>query len=260
MTRETVLEIMRGLFDAEIDMGISVSGVTIYQSDLIYAEIAHYYDYIFVDIIKPFAGHGAVYLDFKAAWDMYISLHGDDLKRAYDALRIEYEPLHNYDMQEQGIDGERVGKQTTTTTPHGKITTETSVAGTVATDTEIYKTGVESSAPGVLSDKQTTTETPTNRKTTTDTSYAAGTDSEQVTEHDNNMSAAADGHTISGAARASEHYLSRSGNIGVTTSQQMLQSELELRQSQELLESFVHKFVGKYCYYAGGVCSDDLSI
>lgn len=251
MTRERIDLILSALEDAEMDMSITVAGVTLYSSAAVYAEMARYFSYIFYDVVHPDAGHGYVYNDYKTAWGLWITLHGDDLKRAYDASKEQYDPLHNYDMVEQGATGERTGKQTTTTTPHGKITTDVTLSGTMQTDTTLYKSGVDSSGDGVQTDKQTTVETPTTRKTTTETTYAAGTDSQIATEHTHDQSATADGHTITGADKAQEHYLTRAGNIGVTTSAQLLLGETQLREQLRLLENFVRDFMGKHCVYGG---------
>lgn len=253
MTKERIDILLHALDIAEMDMSITVSGVQLYTSAEVYAEMWRYFDYVFYDVIDPEAGHGVVYNDYKAAWSMWIAMHGSDLKRQYDAAAAVYDPLHNYDMVEQGADGERTGTQTTTITPHGKITQTAEESGTYTDTSRAYKSGVDSTGDGVQTDKIESTHTPTNHKTTTETIYAAGTDSQTAVTHTHDQTATADGHTITGADRAQEHYLTRSGNIGVTTSQQMLLSEIQLREQLRLLETFVHQFVSKYCIYVGGV-------
>lgn len=47
-----------------------------------------------------------------------------------------------------------------------------------------------------------------------------------------------------------EHFLTRSGNIGVTTNMQMLTQELEGRRTN-LLKEWVHMFIMEYCTYVG---------
>ncbi len=54
-------------------------------------------------------------------------------------------------------------------------------------------------------------------------------------------------------AEGTEHFLTRSGNIGVTTNMQMLTQELEGRRTN-LLKEWVHMFIMEYCTYVG---SDD---
>ena len=253
MTKERLEVLLRALHAVEMDMSITVDGVQLYSSAVVYAEMWRYYEFIFYDVMQPEAGHGLVYDDFKACWNLWISLHGGDLKRAYDAAVEAYDPLHNYDMVEQAADGERTGKQTTTTTPHGKVTTTAEESGSYTDTSRAYKSGVDSTGDGVQTDKVESTHTPANHKTTTSTEYAAGTDSEVTTEHTHDQSATADGHTITGADRAQEHYLTRAGNIGVTTSSQLLLGETQLREQLRLLEHFVRDFITKHCIFVGGV-------
>lgn len=47
------------------------------------------------------------------------------------------------------------------------------------------------------------------------------------------------------------HKFTRSGNIGVTTNQQMVESEISLRMKVNLLQDFVKGFITKYCCYLG---------
>ena len=47
------------------------------------------------------------------------------------------------------------------------------------------------------------------------------------------------------------HKFTRSGNIGVTTNQQMLEAEIALRQKTNLLQDFIKGFIIKYCCYLG---------
>lgn len=47
------------------------------------------------------------------------------------------------------------------------------------------------------------------------------------------------------------HKFTRSGNIGVTTNQQMIDAEIVLRMKTNLLQDFVKGFIIKYCCYLG---------
>lgn len=245
------MEILQTIQTAEISLTITVDNVDLFDSQDVYAEFFRYWSFTFIDTIQPTAGHATVYNDFVTAWRRFIVLHGADLAKAVQAAASVYNPLHNYDMQETGANGERRGQTTTTTTPHGKITNTAEQSGTLSDTVTQYASGLDSTENGVQTDKTVTIRTPTNYKTTTETSYAAGTDSETVTTHLNDQSATAAGTTISGADVATEHVLQRSGNIGVTTSQQMLQSEIELRMNLNLLQDFVRRFIQRYCICAG---------
>ena len=134
-------------------------------------------------------------------------------KHIWDALNTTYNPLENYSMLEErtpDITKERTLDTTDERTPN--ITKTTNGTGTTSTDSQtgIFGFNSASSNPSETIDgNQTDTITDrTETETGTDTSTQSGTitDTETGTET-----------------------LERSGNIGVTTSQQMLQSEFEVR-------------------------------
>lgn len=97
----------------------------------------------------------------------------DKWKRIYDAIKMEYNPINNYDM----VENEKV---------NSKITS------TVGTDNKTYGFGSTTAAP---------------------TDEAASTSTTEGTKDDNFRE------------------LTRSGNIGVTTSAQLLEGELEVRKN-----------------------------
>ena len=123
-------------------------------------------------------------------------------QKRWAALTAEYEPLENYSMLEELTDDD-------TTVTHGKTTTRT---GSVELTPEAVTT-VESSVYAYDSSLPTpdakTVSTPTGSNTT---EYNDLTDTEGGT---------------TGTTHSYEK--TRSGNIGVTTSQQMLEAELEVR-------------------------------
>lgn len=234
-----------------MDLKITVDNIDIYDSDSVYAELYRYWSYTFVDVIQPTAGHATVYNDFAAAWALFIEQHGEDLLKAVQAVNATYNPLSNYDMIEKGANGERRGNITSTTTPSGKTTQTSTQSGSVTDTTTMYESGLDSTGDGVQVSKTSNTRTPTTYRTTNETTYGTGTKTDVSTVHTNDQSASAGSESITGANVASEHVLTRSGNIGVTTSQQMLQAELDLRANVNLLENFVKRFINKYCILVG---------
>lgn len=131
--------------------------------------------------------------------------------KRWEALQAEYNPLENYSMLENLTDDD-------TTITHGKTTTRT---GSVEMTPEAVTT-VESSVyaydSSVPSPDAKTVSTPTGSNTT---EYNDLTDTEGGTTE-----------TTHGYEKT------RSGNIGVTTSQQMLESELEIRKYDYYLSVF----------------------
>lgn len=128
------------------------------------------------------------------------TMFGDKWSKLWDAFNTEYNPIENYSMTEHE-------ERDDVTTREGSDTL--TMTGT-DTDALIGTTENEVSAFN-SSDYSDNTK---NEQTTTNTETRNMTD---TTTHDTT-------DTLDG-----ERTLTRSGNIGVTTSQQMLQSEIELR-------------------------------
>lgn len=115
-----------------------------------------------------------------------------------------YDPIKNYDMTEQMTDDETVTDYGRTHTRTDNLTHTNTPNLTEQTSGDVY--GFNSSG-AVHADKQTGTTTGTN------------------TDHDTGTQTDAD----TGSDTSTRNYtLTRSGNIGVTTNQQMLQSERDL--------------------------------
>lgn len=141
------------------------------------------------------------------------AVHAATFKRWIDALALEYNPLENYDRKEDWTD---------ITDRDATGTSQSESGSTSGTDTsnENTKSAFDSSSyqPNEKDDATSTTET-------------TATDETTVTNSEDNT------FTHSGRVH---------GNIGVTTSQQMLQSELDLGYwniYQRITELFLHDFV-----------------
>lgn len=151
--------------------------------------------------------------------EMCYALYSDKWNRIYNALTLDYDPIENYSMTERVID---TGKDERTTSDTGTVSNvaETTDGGTLTesgtngTDTGLYGFNSSTSVPTDTTDAKTnntTTRNLTGTENATETRNLTGTESN---EHDYKTER------------------KRSGNIGVTTSQQMAQSEIELRQYQ----------------------------
>ncbi len=148
-------------------------------------------------------------------WQTYIKEWQHSIDKMYEALYSDYNPLHNYDMLENESIGRKIDK--TVTTPTG-------------------------------------TTTQTNKSTTfDDTNYR---DVEEITNSVNLSTEVTPNNTqtianIEGNFNNAEiRKLSRSGNIGVTTSQQMIESEIELRK-KSIADWLIEFFVRKYMFTSG---------
>jgi hypothetical protein len=164
------------------------------------------------------------------------------------------------------------GKKTTTTESKTTYDDTTNYKPAVKTETdEVPNAGNEKKTDHTFSQYKTEEETTFNqRMTTTDMSYKSGTQSVETEtytgrsttdtttynnvsdartiNHTNSMSATGGGGSVSGAAEINQHFLERSGNVGVTTSQQMITSELELRYLNNLKYMFVREFITRFTY------------
>ena len=149
-----------------------------------------------------------IYFTFLKSWD-----------NIYAALTADYNPINNYSMTESGEDtrtntgtqstsGERSGTEKETPNLTNTTTGENSSNGGLF--------GFNS-AESVPSDTTHGTNTNTNTQSGTVNTETGGTSLTTRTD---------------ALTEKSVHTFERSGNIGVTTSQQMIESELELRKKQ----------------------------
>ena len=137
----------------------------------------------------------------------------------YKALTADYNPINNYDSVENSTDThEYTGTQTNEheVTKNNTDTPNITRTSNGSNDSSGSLYGFNSTA-AVPSDEANGTSQSTDKETGTVTSD--GTENGTNTRTDNLK------ETIT-------HELTRSGNIGVTTSQQMIESELELRKKQ----------------------------
>ena len=239
-TPPTSLEIERG------------NGDTLFASELVYYEFWRYWTY---SLVAPPSRTTALWA--YQQWLSYCSLYAGDLERAYDALYSEYDPIVNYDMQEDGNDGTMRDDITDTTTPSGKTKTTAQTLGELDTTTKNYIAGYDSTDEnGAFSDRSESTTKPGTGgyKVETTTEYLDAAKTETKREHDNSMT-----NTLlpgSGYNEVRDHHFTRRGNIGVQTTQSIIMSELELRKT-ELLSDFVHRFVHRHFAILGGDLCDD---
>lgn len=172
-------------------------------------------------------------------WTVYQSMHHDDFIKAFDAWSADYDPLHNYDGTEISVDVKKEGTTTLTNTPdstRNKVTTRATADAKTVVENDV--TTYDSTAPR-LDNKST--ETPTGG-TETIYDYKNTSDSSR-----GETSMSIDGETITGND-ISYHKLTKGGNLGVTTSQQMIQSEIDMR-FQPIIKMYIDTFIREYAYY-----------
>ena len=153
-------------------------------------------------------------------FDSYNKLMASNLKSQLDVMKATYNPLENYDNNEEstttiGIKEENFKKGTNTDTTEvgqGQITTKSDVTS--------YESNTFADADKVTTDESARTTT---------TTLGERTDIRTEKEH-------------------VDKYQKRvHGNIGVTTSQQMIESELELRKRNVVIE-YLTEFAAMYFF------------
>lgn len=151
----------------------------------------------------------------------------------YKALTADYNPINNYDSVENSTDTHQyTGTQTTEhkTTKNNTDTPNITRTSNGSNDSAGSLYGFNSTS-AVPSDEANGTSQSTDKETGTVTSN--GTENGTNTRTDNLK------ETIT-------HELTRSGNIGVTTSQEMIESELELRKKQ-FYNIMIHDIINFLC-------------
>lgn len=171
----------------------------------------------------------------------------DKLIAAYSAV---YNPINNYDMIETGYTAADHGDETQTraTDPeHNSTTTQekydytstTSADDTDLPTTKTYTTTYDSAASDRLERYMTNqganiTHTETNADNGNETTTIDDLKTTVTTSHDR-QTISFDGESIT-ADMIDRHKLKRSGNIGVTTSQQMIDSEMTLAEKMNIFK------------------------
>lgn len=174
----------------------------------------------------------------ETAWSVFQSMHHADFEKAFDAWTADYNPLHNYDGTEITLDVRKEGKTTITNTPdadHNTVITEATEDAQTVTENDV--TTYDSQTPR-LDNKSTVTPT---GGTVTTYDYKTKAENERT-----DASMTIDGETVSGHD-INYHKLTKGGNLGVTTSQQMIESEVQMR-LEPLIKMYLDTFIKEYAY------------
>lgn len=161
-----------------------------------------------------------------------LSMYGVNWGKQWETLAFEYNPIENYSMTEEMANDQTIdayGKTRTRTDnlSHTKTGTETRTPDLTVTTTPNLTTTSDNSVYGFNSSSAVPTEEQTQNSTGTNTDTQTGTDTRTYNTTDadtgtqNETDGGQDTHTRN-------YHLTRSGNIGVTTSQQMIESERSL--------------------------------
>ena len=186
---------------------------------------------------------------FLSTLNSWFKLHVLEFDDIYKALLQEYDPLSNYDMIEQEGAVSLEGEKTSTAKRYGSEKTTQTVPDTKASR---YTTTFDNAAEGRL-EAYTNQEILDGSAPTLEGYNAQITQTEQIEDSDHRRGAELKEHYAGNVTiqapeselegdKGSMRELTRKGNIGVTTSQQMLQSELDLRVNQSFIDIFCKMF------------------
>lgn len=206
-------------------------------------------------------------VDAKAGIAIWSTSLVENWGKMWETLQESYRPLENYSMIEEMTDDETVteyGKSTTRTDnlTHTKTGTETVTPDLTETETpnltdtetpnETNTTNSDvfgfNSALAVPESGSMSSRSGTNTRTTTGTNTRT-TEGTSETEYDTSDTDTGTQTTAdTGSDTQTRNYtLTRSGNIGVTTSQQMLESEMLLRCKWNMYEVIANAFRHDLC-------------
>lgn len=125
--------------------------------------------------------------------------------------------------------------------------TRTDNLTSISTNSGDIDTTASSTATTTNDTTDTTSNTGTQENRTDTTVNVSATNSQEINTNDeNSVTGSMSGETTDSGLDNLEHTLTRSGNIGVTTSQQMLTSEVYLRARNNLVYYIVELFVSQY--------------
>lgn len=216
---------------------------------------------------------------FNQAFNDFLNDQRTNIERILRAYLTDYDPLENYSLKEEGSDGikrsgeelrkkgndsiQKTGTDTVENTGNFKegnyragetvknyvhgfdsaddtngARSDTMVSEPASFDMDGIE-GVQTGTHHVNDLKETTTHN------TTDTTVYNTTDTKIVTNDVGMEALGGNKDTNAKFNETTAHYFTRNGNIGVTTSQQMLQSEIDLRKYR-VLETFIREFAFEY--------------
>lgn len=219
--------------------------------------------------------------DFLSTLQRYWDIRKAEYEKIKTAITAEYNPINNYSMEEthtgtDTVSNKHSGNDITTDTHTGsdtlaktgnienaKGTTQTNTAGVSTTTTNgaaeitsINQVSAYDSNDFTNHDKNTTASgenTQEVKNSGKDTIAYTGKDTTtnnltDTTTYNNTMETKVTyGHNIDNTT-IYDTLLKRVGNIGVTTSQQMIESEYLLRLKHSLIELFLTEFIRNYCF------------
>lgn len=183
----------------------------------------------------------------------------EDLNKIWDSLHAIYDPLSNYSMSEKEGEISKIAERVATSKRYGSEKSSVTIPETL---TKRFTTTDNDSTEGRLegytqaqAGRSTATQdgSPVQLTVSTQEEDSQGRrGAETSTQYNGTVSVDAPSETLTGN-EGRQRELTREGNIGVTTSQEMLSSEVDLRLKYNFANIFCDMFVkeitlGVYCF------------
>lgn len=195
-------------------------------------------------------------------------------ERMYTALYAEYEPLWNKDAHitethtmgpesETRIYGQKQGStaygQTQNTTAYGQTQDTTAYGARSSTSTlgarhaegqnqvSAFNSNAFEPAEKSISDQNSATDSTSELAHTDTVTGASHTDTMTGASHTDTVTEQQHTDTISSLQHKDEIDRVEQGNIGITTSQQMLEAEMKVRAAYDLYQIIAHEYIRKFC-------------
>ena len=172
-------------------------------------------------------------------FNLYAKDHKENYLKMLSTLSMEYNPIENYNRVEDttitdnyGEKTREIGKQDFT---NGEVKTDLSTGAQTISNNNKHSVNPYDSSSYYENEKDEQTQT-----------IGARTDSNTVRQHINSTGARTDKDNTYKDTHTTVSNVS--GNIGVTTTQQMITSELELRKTSIIFE-YYKNFVEKYAFF-----------
>lgn len=202
-----------------------------------------YYDWLYVELKMSDNSLSGLNNIFR----IYNEHNSFNLYKQIEAINLEYEPLENYRGFEKSSDTYGAKNSTVKNSGNDSIEFQNQSSGTDSNQTT-FGEQLENSSNKIVPYNQSNSELSNetdNRKNgyvdTNTTTYGKKDVQSTTNTHGHIINTEDSEHTVT-------HTLEKYGNLGVTTSQQMLESELELRK-RNIYNEYLDRFIHEYCFY-----------
>ena len=182
---------------------------------------------------------------YKSAIGLWSNKHYRTFEKWINALNIDYNPLENYDRMEEWSDS---GSRTNTgTVSDSGIRKNTGTQSTESSSKDNFKESGNSTSSDEIS-AYNSNSFQNDKKNTTNSSNSSETNTtDNNTRTDNLSESNSNTRTDNLSEKTNSNRIGRAhGNIGVTTSQQMLQSELDIAK-WNIYEKITDLFLSEFC-------------